>query len=177
MDIFDDEYDSFDDAEDDDLDDATEDDIDFVVAAYREDGAPVAAALGPEAANDLDELIEALRRLPGESGAVGFVSLTDDVFIAVRVRGRNVQVLLSDSYFVDEWPLARDVADFLGEDVEIDEDDDPELLGDLDIFADAGVSDIDLEAIVDSLDDSSEQALAIADRIGLGAAVREAIDW
>ena len=57
-----------DDAEDEDdyPEDATEDDIDLVAALYREDGLPVAVALGTELANDLDELINQLRRIPGD---------------------------------------------------------------------------------------------------------------
>ena len=105
-----------DDAEDDDddLEDAADDEIDFVLAAYREDGQPYVQALSKELANDLEELIVQLRRLPGDAGAVGFVSLVEEVFVIVRVRGPHVQVLLSDGGAAGDWPIARDVADLLG---------------------------------------------------------------
>ena len=90
------EDDSDDDEDDDDPEDASDDEIDFVLAAYREDGQPYVQALAKDLANDLDELIVQLRRLPGDAGAIGFVSLVEEVFVIARVRGQHVQVLLSD---------------------------------------------------------------------------------
>lgn len=154
---------------DDDLEDAAEDEIDYVLAAYREDGQVHVQALDHELANDLDALIEQLRRLPGDAGALGFVSLVEDVFVIVRVRGQHVQTLLSDSAAGGDWPIARDVLDFLGEDVDEPEDDeDGELVGDLDMLADLGLSEFELGTIVDDLDASSDQMLAaVADRINI----------
>jgi len=168
--------DDFDDL--DDLEDASDDDIDFCVAVYREEGEVVAAALPNETANDLDELIAQLLRLPGEAGSIGFVSLVDDVFIAVRVRGRKVQVLLSDGLAGEDWPLARDVLDYLGVDLDDDDldDDEVEPVGDLEIFADLGLGDFDVEALIDALDDSSEQVFTIVDRIGFGPQVRRVVE-
>ena len=105
------------DDDDDDPEDAAEDEIDFVLAAYREDGQPYVQSLAKDLANDLDELIVQLRRLPGDAGAIGFVSLVEEVIVIVRVRGQHVQVLLSDETAAAEWPIARDVADYLGEDI------------------------------------------------------------
>ena len=98
-----------------DLEDAADDEIDFVLAAYREDGQPYVQSLGKDLANDLDELIVQLRRLPGDAGALGFVSLVEEVFVIARVRGQHVQVLLSDAAAARDWPIARDVVDYLGE--------------------------------------------------------------
>ena len=67
-----------------------------MLAAYREDGQPFVQELAKDLANDLDELIVQLRRLPGDAGALGFVSLVEEVFVIARVRGQHVQVLLSD---------------------------------------------------------------------------------
>jgi len=154
---------------DDDLEDAAEDEIDYVLAAYREDGQLRVQALELELANDLDALIEQLRRLPGDAGSLGFVSLVEEVFVIVRVRGQHVQALLSDSAAAGDWPIAHDVLDFLGEDVdEPDDDEDGELVGDLDMLADLGLSEFELGTIVDNLDLSSDQMLsAIADRINI----------
>ena len=147
-------------AEDDDLDDypddATEDDIDLVVALYREDGAPVALALDYDLANDLEELIRQLTRLPGDSGADGWVSITGEFFVLCRVRGRSVEVLLSDVTAANDWPIARDVVDYLG--VELpDPDGDSEPLGDFSMLVDQGVAEFDLEQIASDLDEDSDQ--------------------
>ena len=154
---------------DDDLEDAAEDEIDYVLAAYREDGQVRVQALELDLANDLDALVEQLRRLPGDAGALGFVSLVEEVFVVVRVRGQHVQALLSDSAAAGDWPIAHDVLDFLGEDVdEPDDDEDGELVGDLDMLADLGLNEFELGTIVDNLDLSSDQMLgAVADRINL----------
>jgi len=155
---------------DDDLEDAAEDEIDYVLAAYREDGQLHVQALDDELANDLDGLIDQLRRLPGDAGALGFVSLVDEVFVILRVRGQHVQAILSDSGAAADFPIAHDVLDFLGEDVDLDQldDEDGEPVGDLEMLADLGLSEFDLSRIVDDLDLGSDQMLgAIADQINI----------
>jgi putative tRNA adenosine deaminase-associated protein len=160
--------------EDDDLDDAAPDEIDFVVAAYREDGQPMVQALAADLANDLEELIIQLRRLPGDAGAIGFVSLVEEVFVIARVRGQHVQLLLSDGGAATEWPIARDVADMLGEEIPDPEDEEAEPMGDLGILSDLGVSDFDMSTLIDNLDLSSDQMLIeIADKIKIGPQFRK----
>jgi putative tRNA adenosine deaminase-associated protein len=158
--------------DDDDLEDAADDEIDFVIAAYREDGQALVQALSNDLANDLEDLIVQLRRLPGDAGATGYVSLVEEVFVIVRVRGRHVQVLLSDGAAAADWPIARDVADLL--DAEIPEsDDEGEPMGDLGLLADLGLSEFDLGAILDNLDLTSVQMLMqIADQMKLGQQFR-----
>ncbi|HEY5822015.1 MAG TPA: tRNA adenosine deaminase-associated protein [Propionibacteriaceae bacterium] len=172
----DEDLDDDEDEDDDDLEDATDEEIDFVIAAYREDGQPYVQALANDLANDLEELIVQLRRLPGDAGAVGFVSLVEELFVIVRVRGQHVQVLLSDGGAAGDWPIARDVADLLNEDIDDDEDDD-EPMGDLSILADLGVSDFDMTAIADNLDLSSDQMLIeIAEKIKINPQFRTAAE-
>ncbi len=150
-----DEDDEFDDY---DLEDASEDDIDLVVAAYREDGKPVVVPLDFDLANDLDELIRQLSRLPGDSGADGFVSIAGEIFVIVRARGRMVEVLLSDATAAHDWPLARDVLDYLGEDIP-DEDEDSYPVGDMEMFAASGLRGFELEAIATDYDADSDECL------------------
>ena len=156
-------------------DDATDDDIDMVVALYREDGQPVVLALDAELANDFDGLITQLRRVPGDGGALGMVSLATEVFVLVRVRGKHVQVLLSDVGAAEDWPIARDVADYLG--VELpEEDDDAYPVGDLEMLADSGLHDFELEAIASNYDDDSVTLLEqIAERIKYGREFTQAV--
>ncbi len=171
----DDDLDDDEDDEDDDLEDAGDDDIDLVVGFYREDGEIIVTALSNEAANDLEVLIAQLRRLPGETGVAGFVSLAQDVFCAVRVRGRNVQMMLSDAAAANDWPIARDVADYLDL-PDTEDDDEPLAVGDLGLFADMGLSAMDLRQIAEDDEDSDQLVFQIADRIRIGRSFRKVVD-
>ncbi|HVD82505.1 MAG TPA: tRNA adenosine deaminase-associated protein [Propionibacteriaceae bacterium] len=176
-DEFDDDVDDDDDFDEADLEDAADDEIDFVLAAYREDGQPYVQSLGKDLANDLDELIVQLRRLPGDAGALGFVSLVEEVFVIARVRGQHVQVLLSDAAAASDWPIARDVVDYLGEEPLEDDEEEGEPIGDLGILADLGLSDFDMGAIIDNLDLSSvDMLIEIADKIKLNPQFRKAAE-
>jgi len=172
--------DEFDDEDiDDDLEDAEDDEIDFCVALYREDGVPTGIALEPDLANDFEDLIAYLQRIPGDAGAMGLVSLDSDVLIAVRVRGpRHVQVFVSDVYYVDTWPIVRDAIEFL--DLDPDSSDVPEEgpVGDMDMFADQGVSEMDLEAMFMDAEDLSSEDVAerIAQGMRCGTVFRKAVD-
>ena len=176
-DDFDEDLDDDDDFDEVDLEDAADDEIDFVLAAYREDGQPYVQSLGKDLANDLDELIVQLRRLPGDAGALGFVSLVEEVFVITRVRGQHVQVLLSDAAAASDWPIARDVSDYLGEEPLEEDEEEGEPIGDLGIVADLGLSDFDMGAIIDNLDLSSvDMLIEIADKIKLNPEFRKAAE-
>ena len=101
------------------------------------------------------------------------MSIAGEFFAAVRVRGRHVHVVLSDVYAAEAWSLARDIVDFLG--IEIPDDDDEDgLVGDLDLFADQGLSEMSLEAICSDWDaDSDTLALHVADQIHFGPQARK----
>lgn len=187
MDVFNEDAEPFDladsassamspDEDDYDLDDATEDEIDFVIEMHREDGVLAGSVLPSELANDFDRLITHLQRVPGDAGAVGFVSVDGEFFVICRVRGRNVQVLLSDVAAATDWPIARDVVDYLGED-QPDEDEDSSPLGDLDMFADVGVQSFELEQMASDYDEDSDEVLAsIARRLKMGDAFDLLVD-
>ena len=92
-----------------------------------------------------------------------------------RVRGQHVQLLLSDGGAATEWPIARDVADMLGEEIQTLRTAEP--MGDLGILGDLGVSDFDMGTIIDNLDLSSDQMLIeIADKIKIGPQFRKAAE-
>ena len=182
LDADDDLDDDLDDGDDDDdedeeyPEDATEDDIDLVIACYREDGQPVATPLELDLANDLDGLIEQLRRIPGDAGAVGMVSVANEVFVLVRVRGKRVQVFCSDALASDDWPIARDVLDFLEAELPDDDSDEPFPIGDADILSDAGLPDFELEAMAeDEEEDSTNLLELIATKLGFKAQFAKAL--
>ena len=83
--------------------------------------------------------------------------------------------LSSDSFAANDWPIARDAADFLG--VEIpDEEDDSDAVGDLDMLADLGLSEMELEAISNDLDSDAEDLLQqIAEKLAFGASYGKAV--
>ncbi|WP_353082623.1 tRNA adenosine deaminase-associated protein [Tessaracoccus lapidicaptus] len=167
----DDDYDEYDD-----LEDATEDEVDLVIALYREDGRAVAVPLDVDLANDLDELITQLSRLPGDSGADGWVSVAGEFFVICRVRGRTVEVLLSDATAATDWPIARDVVDYLGEEP-LDEDADPAPLGDLGMYAASGLRAFEMESIATDYDEDSDVLLGrIASKLKIRAEFDAAVE-
>lgn len=185
VDVFDEDAEPFDlkddadfddDDYEDDLEEATEDDVDLVVALYREDGKATAVPLDFDLANDLDELIRQLGRLPGDSGADGWVSINGEFFVLCRVRGRTVEVLLSDATAANDWPIARDVVDYLNAELP-DEDDEPAPLGDLEMYAASGLRAFELEAIATDYDEESDVLLAqIAKRLKMSAEFERAAE-
>ena len=83
-------------------------------------------------------------------------------------------MLLSDELAAADWPIARDVADFLGSELPED-DDDAGPIGDLDIFADVGLPDFELEALCDEDEDSDTLVERIAKKLKFGAQYRKAV--
>lgn len=163
-----------DDTDDDYPDDATDDEIDLVVGLYREDGKPASVSFPKDVANDFDGFVDQLRRLPADAGALGAVVIDSDFFVLVRVRGQVVQALLSSIVAANDWPIARDVADFLGEDIPEDEDEDA-AVGDFDMFADARLSELDLENITADLDaDPVDLVADVAKRLGFADVFKKA---
>ena len=150
--------------------------VDFAVAAWREDNLWQLVTLPPRATGSLDALVDALRAQPGENGVLGFVSVAEEFFIIVRVRGEEVRVLLSDVFAAEDWPLGVDALDRLGipEDVE---GEDAEPAGDLRIVDDLGVGPEEIELLLDDPEMWPDEVLAsLAARIGFGAQFDSALE-
>lgn len=151
----------------------------FVVAVVRDDVQWRVDRLPDGLQSDLDGLIGVLRQQVAEGGAIGLVDVADEFFVAVRVLpGGAVRVLLSDVTAAVEWDLARQVVDRIGEEPPAeDEIDDVWPAGDLRIFADLGLSELDMGTILDDLDlYADEMLLDIARRIGFAESLGAAID-
>lgn len=147
-----------------------QDAVDFALAAYREEGLWEVQALAHDLVGDLDSLSHALRRFPGDGGAVGMVAVDEDFFVLVRVAGANTRVLLSDITAADEWELASSVVEFLGLPEPEDEDDEePAPAGDLDLLGDLGIPAMDMGVLLDDYDLFPDEILSdIARRLGFG---------
>ena len=155
---------------------ADESEADFAVAVYREEGRWEVVALPPRAAASLESLVHALRQQPAEGGAIGLVSIGDDFFVALRVAGEDVRLLISDATAAEDWSLAAEVLEALGEPVP-DDADDGGPAGDLAIFGDLGFDALELEAICDDVELYPDEMLgSIAGRLGFADSFEDAVD-
>ncbi|MDQ1586233.1 MAG: hypothetical protein QOJ90_143 [Actinomycetota bacterium] len=149
--------------------------VDFAVVAYREDGQWQVGSLPPRAAEDLHSFVHALRQQQSEGVSLGLCSYGDDFFLAVRPDGDDVRLLLSDISAGGEWPVAEQAMEMLDEPDQ--EDDDVQPAGDLGIFADLGVSAMELAAICSDLElYPDEMLIQIATHIGFGQQFQQAVD-
>ena len=151
---------------------------DFAVIVYREEDRWEADCLPATVTADLDDFLQALRRQPSMGGTIGFAGVGDDFWAAVRVIGEDVSLFLSDLTAAVDYPLARQVLEALGIPVPSDNELDQVLpAGDLSIFADLGLDEMELGAVAADLDLYPEDAVAhIADRLRFGDAVERALD-
>jgi putative tRNA adenosine deaminase-associated protein len=151
---------------------------DFAIIVYREEDQWEADALPTSVTADLDGLVQALRRQPSIGGTIGFAGVGDDFFVAVRILGEDVSLFLSDLTAAVEYPLARQVLDAL--DIPVPSDDDLDQVlsaGELSIFADLGLDEMELGAVSADLDLYPEDAvIGIAERLRFGDAVERALD-
>jgi putative tRNA adenosine deaminase-associated protein len=149
--------------------------VDFALAAYREEGVWEVVELAHTVLADVPALSAALRRFPGDGGALGMVAIDEDFFVIVRVAGPSVRILLSDITAADEWELARSAIEELG--LPEPEDEDEQLpAGDLDILGDMGMSAMDMGVLLDDFDLYPDEMLSdVARRLGFGPLFDEAV--
>ena len=141
------------------------------VIVYREDEAWDTEILPVALSEDLAGLIHALRQQPSIGGTIGLVAVGDDFFVALRLLGGQVSVFLSDLTAAVDWPLARQVLEYL--DIPVPGEDDLDQVlpaGDMSIFADLGALSGDLDLFPD------EALASIARRLGFGQALDRALD-
>ena len=151
------------------------DGIDFAVAAYREEGVWEVVELVHDVLTDVERLAHALRRFPGDGGALGLVAVDEDFFVLVRVTGPTLRILLSDITAADEWELARSAVEMLGL-PEPEDDDEQAPAGDLDLLGDLGMTAMDMAVLLDDLDLYPDEMLSdVARRLGFGSQFAEAV--
>jgi putative tRNA adenosine deaminase-associated protein len=149
--------------------------IDFAVAAYREEGEWQVQELVHDMLADVPSLAAALRRFPGDGGAIGMVAIDEDFFVIVRVAGPSARILLSDITAAEEWELASSAVSELNL-PEPDDDDEQAPAGDLDILGDLGMGAMDMGVLLDDFDLYPDEMLSdVARRLGFGRLFDEAV--
>lgn len=149
--------------------------VDFALAAYREEGVWQVAELAHDVLEEVPRLAGALRRFPGDGGALGLVAVDEDFFVIVRVAGPSVRILLSDVTAAEEWELASSAVSELGL-PEPDDEEEQAPAGDLDLLGDLGMSAMDMAVLLDDLDLYPDEMLSeVARRLGFGQLFDEAV--
>jgi putative tRNA adenosine deaminase-associated protein len=160
------------------MSDGQSDGTDFAVVVYREEGQWLVSTLPDNTADDLERLVNVIRQQPGDSGSIGLVSVAEDFFVAVRVLGDDERLLLSDVTAAQEWPLAREVLDWL--DLPMPDEDELEQVhpaGDLALFADLGLPPMEVAMICEDEDLYPDEMLSsIASRLGFGDEFSHTLD-
>jgi putative tRNA adenosine deaminase-associated protein len=141
---------------------------DFALGAVREDGLWSVVPMPPAAADDLDQIVHALRQQPGDAGAVGLLSFAEDFFVVIRIVGDDVRLLLSDVTAAFDAPFAGQVLDRLGLSMpDGDDEDDVEPAGDLDLLEDLGISPLLMAELCDDLELYPDDVFAqLAEHLG-----------
>lgn len=141
--------------------------IDFAVACWREEGVWTVSALPARSTMSADALVATLRQFPGEGGVFGLVGVSDEFFLAIRQVGERTRAIISDGTAVLDWDLASEVADVIGLDIDEDDLEDFEPVGDLSLFADFGFDATELGMLCSDVDlYPDEQVRTIAKRVG-----------
>ena len=142
----------------------------FAVVAFRDGAQWRVEPLPPAVLGDLGALLSALRSQPPEGGPFVIACVEDEFFVIVRQEGRRISLLLSDLTAAVEFPLAEQAISRLGEEPPADDElDEVWPVGDLELFADLGLPEEEMEDILDDLDALPEEMLdTIVDRLGIG---------
>ncbi|GAC1609733.1 MAG: tRNA adenosine deaminase-associated protein [Mycobacteriales bacterium] len=150
----------------------------YAVVVFRDSGGWQVGVLPEVLAGDLTGLVAAVRQQPGENGSFALVDVADEFFVVVRVERGDVRLLLSDVTASVAWDLAAQVLEALEIDPPgLDDLDDVWPVGDLGIFADLGLDEMELGAILSDVDAYADEMLsALARRLGFADAYERVVD-
>jgi putative tRNA adenosine deaminase-associated protein len=148
------------------------------VVASRQEGRWDLGVLPDVLVDDLEGLIAAVVQQPGENGAFALVDVAHEFFVVVRAQHGRVRLLLSDVTASVAWDLAAQVVEELDLDVPGEDDlEDVWPAGDLGIFSDLGLDEMELGAILADVDAyADEQLSALARRLGFADAWERVVD-
>jgi putative tRNA adenosine deaminase-associated protein len=148
----------------------------WAVVVFQQEGVWQVGELPPTVADDLEDLVAAVR---GQvAGAFALVDVADEFFVVVRIVGGQERLLLSDVTASVAWDLAAQVMERL--DLELPTDDELDEVwpaGDLGVFDDLGLDEMELGAILSDVDAYADEMLsALARRLGFADAYERAMD-
>lgn len=150
----------------------------YAVVVFRDAGRWQVGNLPEVLTGDLAGLVAAVRQQPGEGGSFALVDVADEFFVVVRLVQGEVRFLLSDITAAVAWDLAAQVCAAL--EVDIPGEDDLEEVwpaGDLSIFADLGLDEMELGAVLSDLDAYADEMLStLARRLGFADVYEPAVD-
>ena len=151
---------------------------DFAVLVVREEGQWEVSLLPERLVDDLAGLLKTLRQQPSEGGAIGLVNVADEFFVAARVLGPDTKLLLSDVTASVAWDLAAQVVEELGLEKPAEEDlEEIWPVGDLSMFSDLGLDEMELGMLLADLDAyADETLLLIARRLNFADAYERVVD-
>jgi putative tRNA adenosine deaminase-associated protein len=109
------------------------------------------------------------------------LSVDDEFFVIVRPVPGGASLLLSDATAGLDYDIAADVLDLLHvpipDEDEVDDDDEPWPEGDLALLADLGMTEQEMQIVVDDVELYPDEQLAlIAQRCGFGDAFAAAVE-
>ncbi len=150
----------------------------YAVLVFRQDGQWQLGVLPDAVSDDLDALVAAVRQQPGENGAFALVDVADEFFVVVRVQMGRVRLLLSDVTAAVAWELAVQVLEHLDLPVPGDDDlDEVWPVGDLGVFDDLGLDEMEMGAILSDVDAYADEMLsALARRLGFSEPFERVVD-
>ena len=148
----------------------------WAVVVFRQDGVWQVGELAPAVADDLADVIAAVR---GQvAGAFALVDVADEFFVVVRHLGGTMRFLLSDVTASVAWDLAAQVMEQL--DLDLPGDDELEEVwpvGDLGVFDDLGLDEMELGAILSDVDAYADEMLStLARRLGFAEAYERVVE-
>ena len=150
----------------------------YAVVVYRADRSWQLGVLPEAATEDLDAIVGAVRQQPGENGAFALVNVADEFFVLVRAQGGRVRVLLSDVTASVAWDLAAQVLEHLDLDLPGEDDlDEVWPVGDLGVFDDLGLDEMEMGAILSDTDAYADEMLSsLARRLGFSEPYERVVD-
>lgn len=148
------------------------------VVVLRVEGVWQAELLPSALTEDLDALVAAVRRHSGDGGSFALVDVAHEFFVVVRVVMGRVRLLLSDVTAAVAWDLAAQVVERL--DLPVPGEDDLEDVwpaGDLGVFDDLGLDEMELGAVLADLDAYADEMIAVLGRrLGFGEVYERVVD-
>ncbi|MCW2600374.1 MAG: hypothetical protein JWM02_2203 [Frankiales bacterium] len=148
----------------------------WAVVVFQQEGLWQVEELPPTVADDLEAVVAAVRGQVG--GAFALVDVADEFFVVVRrVQGED-RLLLSDVTASVAWDLAAQVMERLDLDVPADDElDEVWPVGDLGVFEDLGLDEMEMGAILSDVDAYADEMLStLARRLGFSDAYERVMD-